>query len=72
MQTRANEVRDLQWEAVMIKRDAVTCKVNRFLATRGAELLRYNDTEGPLIEFGTGPNRRTQPSPGASRQPARG
>ena len=35
VQTRANEVRDLQWEAVMIKRDAVTCKVNRFLATRG-------------------------------------
>eukprot|EP00439_Symbiodinium_sp_Y106_P003691 s394_g1.t1 len=53
VQTRANEVRDLQWEAVMIKRDAVTCKVNRFLATRRAELLRYNDTEGPLIEFGT-------------------
>ena len=71
VQTRANEVRDLQWEAVMIKRDAVTCKVNRSLATRGAELLRYNDTEGPLIEFGNGPNRPTQPSPGVPRQPSK-
>ena len=71
VQTRANEVRDLQWEAVMLKRDAVTCKVNKFLATRGAELLRYNDTEGPLIEFGTGPNRPTQPSPGVPRQPSK-
>ena len=70
VQTRANEVRDLQWEAVMVKRDAVTCKVNRFLATRGAALLQYNETEGPLIEFGNGPNRATRPRPGVPRQPS--
>ena len=72
MQTRANEVRDLQWEAVMIKRDAVTCKVNRFLATRGAELLRYNDTEGPSSSSGlaqTAQPNRVLVHPG---NPARG